>query len=220
MDTALSEDALLRAWETAQRLVPVARSLALLSAASGEPIEQLAALPLGERDRRLIALRAELYGTEVRGVATCAFCDEELELAFDAGLLPGAREANPEVRQPTTFDLVAAAGAGSAGAAYDVLVHRWLADDADARTVGAVEAAILDADPGIDTELAVQCSACAETTLVDFDAGAYAWSEIESNVQRLFATVAALARHYGWSEHEILAMSAQRREAYLALAFA
>ena len=220
METALSEDALLRAWETAQRLVPVARSLALLSAASGESIEALAALPLGERDRRLVALRAELYGTEVRGVANCAFCEEELELGFDAGLLPGARDVNPGVRQPTTFDLVAAAGAGNAAAAYDVLVRRWLADAADADAVGTLEAAILDADPGIDTELAVPCPACGETTLVDFDAGAYAWTEIESNVQRLFATVAALARHYGWAEREILAMSAQRREAYLALAFA
>jgi hypothetical protein len=218
---ALSEADLLAVWETAHALAPVARPLAILAVASGEPLAALAALPLGERDRRLLDVRGELCGTRVSGIASCERCARELEIAFDAGTLFAVPVRAPsEVRQPTTFDLVAAAHAADGAAGRAALLERWLGPEPAPEEVVRLEAALVAADPRIDTELTVRCPDCGHASAVDFDVGAFVWSEIRSAVQRLFTTVSALARAYGWSEGEVLALSPRRREAYLALAFA
>ncbi|HEX8830118.1 MAG TPA: hypothetical protein VF705_03075, partial [Longimicrobium sp.] len=55
----LDSAALLAAWEAGRVLHPLDRALALLAAADpGARRGTLAALPLAERDRRLLALRA------------------------------------------------------------------------------------------------------------------------------------------------------------------
>ena len=49
------------------------------------------------------------------------------------------------------------------------------------------------------------------------NAGDVLWSELQSRAERLLLDVDALARAYGWTEPEILALSSTRRAAYLQL---
>jgi hypothetical protein len=44
------------------------------------------------------------------------------------------------------------------------------------------------------------------------------WAEVDVRARRLLADVATLARTYGWTEPEVLALSEARRAAYLRLA--
>ncbi|MET4726678.1 hypothetical protein ABIE09_000449 [Lysobacter enzymogenes] len=72
-------------------------------------------------------------------------------------------------------------------------------------------------DPLADLQLAVQCPACAHQWSAAFDIGAYLWEELDDWVQDLLSQVHALARHYAWSERDILDLSPVRRRFYLDL---
>src|SRR4030067_663874 len=76
----------LSVWERGQGLHPVDRALLLLAAAQpGTPWEQLARLPVGQRDARLLALHERTFGPRLASYAECPRCGERLE--FDcAGL--------------------------------------------------------------------------------------------------------------------------------------
>jgi uncharacterized protein (UPF0212 family) len=76
----LDDAALLAIWERSLPLERPWRELALLADASGEPVEVLAGLPIGERDRRLLDLRERLFGADVEGEIACPSCGERLEL--------------------------------------------------------------------------------------------------------------------------------------------
>ena len=65
--------------------------------------------------------------------------------------------------------------------------------------------------------LAVSCPACSYTGTILFDIVSFFWSEIHAWSSRLIHEVHMLAKAYGWSETEILTMSAWRRQQYLEL---
>ena len=69
---------LLDAWERGLGLPEDERALALLA-----PPDDGAALPLGDLDARLLALRRWAFGPRLDGVARCPSCGAELELSFD-----------------------------------------------------------------------------------------------------------------------------------------
>ncbi|HEY0035838.1 MAG TPA: hypothetical protein VGB66_04075, partial [Longimicrobium sp.] len=118
----LDSAALLAAWEAGRVLHPLDRALALLAAADpGARRGTLAALPLAERDRRLLALRAPGDG-ELAVYVECPGCAERLELSLDADQLVPADELAPGAtwkahgggvsmvfRLPDSRDLAAAA---------------------------------------------------------------------------------------------------------------
>src|SRR5438045_2700301 len=80
---------LLEAWEQGQAQHPLHRALTLLRAGEADQtIESLAALSIGERDRRLLALRQCLFGPRFDAVASCPRCQEKLDLTFNADQLP------------------------------------------------------------------------------------------------------------------------------------
>jgi hypothetical protein len=70
-------------------------------------------------------------------------------------------------------------------------------------------------DPDADLRLALECPACAARWNLHFDIVSYFWGELDDWAQRTLADVHALASAYGWSEREILSISAQRRRLYL-----
>ena len=73
------------AWEASLRRPPVVRPLTLLQMAEPEaPLDQLARLGIGERDRRLLDLREKLAGPRFDSVATCPGCGERSEFSFDS----------------------------------------------------------------------------------------------------------------------------------------
>jgi hypothetical protein len=79
----------------------------------------------------------------------------------------------------------------------------------------ALVAQMEQADPQGNVQLALDCPACGHRWLQTFDILTYLWSEIEDWARRTVREVHLLASAYGWSEREILGMSARRRQAYL-----
>jgi hypothetical protein len=85
------------------------------------------------------------------------------------------------------------------------------------RVTTAVAAALLDADPCAELTFAFDCVSCGHSWESLLDVPHLVWSELAARAQRLLLEVHLLARTYGWSESDILALSSVRREAYLAL---
>lgn len=234
---------LLDAWERALRESPTGRALGLLAAAHPDAADpELAALPIGERDARLLRLRQRLFGSQLALIVSCPRCGEQLESQLDVEDLASAGEALPGTvhsadcagyriafRLATSADLLALpADAGPEEAAAQ-LIRRCLVE---ARTAGGavVEASALPetviaelarqmerADPGADLELGFSCPACGHDWQEPFDIAAYLWREVHAWAQRTLRDVHALARAYGWREADVLALSPTRRQIYLEL---
>jgi hypothetical protein len=71
------------------------------------------------------------------------------------------------------------------------------------------------ADPLADVRLAVTCGECGHQWDTTFDIASLLWTEICAAVERLLSDVHMLARAYGWSEAEVLAVGPRRRQYYL-----
>jgi hypothetical protein len=240
---ALDPAALLGAWERGLGQPPADRALALLAAGLPETrVDELAELSIGRRDARLMALRELTFGQEVTAVVACPNCSERLELTFPLGdVRVTADEEQPErlsltaegfevqVRLPNSHDLAAAARAPDGEAARATLLRRCLllarrdgvAAGPEKLPPGVAEAiarAMEAADPQANVQLILSCPACLQRGTADFDIGAFFWTEVDAEAERLLRDVAALARAYGWREADVLALSPRRRQLYLELA--
>src|SRR5215213_21668 len=81
----LSAYDLLKVWEVGEDLHPLDRALTLLAVACPELTwDELAALSVGQRDARLLALREQTSGSRLNGFAECPRCAERLE--FDVAV--------------------------------------------------------------------------------------------------------------------------------------
>ncbi len=221
--------ALLEAWEQGQTQHPLQRALTILRVADPQmPLGQLADLPVSERDRRLIALRDRWIGPRFDAVARCPECRESLEFSFSSYELPAAPERAPvverwvwqgqsfEPRLPTTADLVAAAESPAADR-IGVLASRCAGAPLGPDGHEPLAAHLAESDPLLDFQIALECPACRHSWHTLFDIAQYFWQEIAEQGQRLLREVHLLAQAYGWTETEILALSARRRRAYLDL---
>lgn len=228
---------MLTTWERGFARGPVERGLLLLGLASPqETSDVLAALSIGERNRRLLRLRAAIFGRRLSGVTTCGACGERLDL--DVGLeqlLAGAASGEPFefrsgahrvlVRFPDSNDLLLASGCGDAESAQATLLERCIVatSSSEAPSTGPlpesvlVEAAHLlsAADPQADMRLALECPSCATEVVAPFDINSFLWAEIDTWAGRVLEDVHLLASAYGWTESEILCLSDYRRHRYL-----
>src|SRR5262245_38380455 len=98
----LTASELLQVWERGASQSPPRRMLELLAASAPElGAGQLAALPIGERDRRLLRLRQWLFGPNLATVTACPQCGEQLESTLDTAAMiaeaVGESEAAPGV---------------------------------------------------------------------------------------------------------------------------
>lgn len=242
----ISAGELLDAWEAASGRPEWARALALLAAGHDDGDGALAALPVGERDRRLVALRRSVFGTSVQATAECPACAEPAELSFalddvvpatppSAGASAGTvRAAGHEVafRLPTSADLatVAAAQPADARDAAGALLARCVlsvtapsgtavaAGDLPGEVADAVSDAIAAADGAADLALALTCPSCGHRWAAPFDIAVFVWQEVDAWAERILLEVDGLASAYGWQEPAVLALSPWRRRRYLELA--
>jgi hypothetical protein len=230
-------------WERARGEPPFERALTVLAAAHPELTRTaLAALPVGERDVRLLAIHERLFGRTLPALADCPRCSEQVEVALATPDLPRWPTTTPDdrlrleadgfvlvLRHPNSNDLAAVASLGDPDAAHDALARRCVLEasrDGDPWDVASlprsvtspIAARLAAADPRADVLLSIQCPACAERWQALFDITAFLWSELAAEARRLFLEVGALARAYGWRESDILAMSARRRWSYLEIA--
>lgn len=235
---ALAAADILQIWETAHRYHPVDQALALLIAAEPEySRDELAALPLGDRDRHLLTLRQLSFGDRLNACSECPHCNEWVEFDFACSTLHSGADKSQEravqlddytlrVRPLNSFDVAAAASAADVPAARRILLRRCVIDaqhcgvavDTDAlpETVStAVAEAASAADPKAELLLDLACPACGHRWQARVDIAHILWAEVAARAQRLLTEVHLLARAYGWREADILGLSAARRGSYL-----
>lgn len=239
MAHALLARDLLHAWELGLSQPAPQRALTLLTVADPETsYEALARLSVGQRDTQLLALREQIFGPHIVAVATCPACAHRLELDFhtaDIRAEPGAGTDGDLVleldgyrilfRLPDSRDLLALSQGDGADGRRLLLEHCLIAAEHEgqvvssrelpAPVVAAVSEMMADADPQADVELSLSCPGCGHDWLASFDVFTFFWEEITAWARRLLGEVHLLASAYGWSEADILAMSALRRHLYL-----
>lgn len=201
-------------------------------------------MPIGERDACLLSLHETLFGNELDTLAACPSCSESLELNFSAaqlrhepaeggdGALPPLRDAGYELayRLPGSNDLVEVLDAAQGGrdTALARLLERCVLDarrDGEPAALDELPPSLVDRlqremarrDPGADCSIALECPACGHRFERRFDIGAYLWEELDDWAGRTLAEVHVLAGAYGWSEAQILGLSASRRRHYMGL---
>lgn len=202
--------------------------------------EEWANVSIGERDRHLLRLRDQLFGTQIDAVAVCPNCGERVQLEFSTQAIR-ADSSEPssskrlfhveadglevDCRLPTSADLIAMTSCGD-GDGREFLLRRCIAivrrDGAVVdrgalpdQLVKAVIEEMAQADQQAEIRIALACPVCLHRWSMLFDILLYLWNEINDWAQRLLTEVHALASAYGWSEGDILAMSARRRRLYL-----
>ena len=72
-------------------------------------------------------------------------------------------------------------------------------------------------DPGADLRIALTCPACGHGFDRRFDIAGHLWDALDDWAERTLAEVHALAGAYGWSEPQVLSLSAARRQRYIAM---
>jgi hypothetical protein len=236
--SSLTASRLLAAWEQGAGQIPLERAYALLAVAfPAEDRSLLIDLDVAERDAKLLELHELLFGGRMEGLADCPACQERVEMSFQASELiasqarqPGPSEYQLErdghwvhFRLPASRDLYMA-----------------MAEPPDRRRRSLAERCILETRPGEPAQLpeavitamsermaevapladvwfALTCPACGHQWQAPFDIASYLWAEVEAWSYRTLQEVHSLARAYGWSEAEILGLSAWRRQFYLSL---
>jgi hypothetical protein len=247
LDT-LPDSALLDLCEAGAGQLPARRALTILAAAFPEDAPAvLGALSPGRRDARLLSIRQAMFGPAMQSTTACPACGEQLEFTLAvADLLDpsAARETAASVehdghivhfRLPTALDLAELSmAAGPAVEPNEVrrhlIEHCLLSAEHDgvAVALAGLPEPVLDEvvrqmavlDPYGDLVLDMACVNCGHAWQATFDVVAYLWEEIRQRARHVLQEVHLLARAYGWSEDDVLALSSWRRRAYLELAYA
>ena len=228
----LDASAILDLWDDARGLDSVSRSVAL-SAAATPTMERVAVaeLPLGRRNVRLLQLRSTWDRTAHEATTQCPHCRAVLEFTIDPSTLLGAAEPGEiipvraedrsiEWRPVTSNDLMEAAAESDVTGAERVIIDGCLVDRLAEDSLSDAErsmlaAAIAAADPLAEVLIHLDCADCGGTVTADLQIGDIVWGEIDRMARGILADVDALARAYGWTEHECLSLSPMRRAAYL-----
>lgn len=233
----LSDPELLHAWESGRNASPTGRAIAVLGIAVGDRDKVRTYTP-GQCDAHLLALRRLTFGHTLDCVASCPACQEALEFTLDTADLSaigGNAPANIEsvdlmaddyqttIRPPTLGDLEVAGAMDETTLLRACVISAEhdgaaiAAEDLPPSVVSAIDERLAIMDPGAVIELSLDCPTCRHAWDQLFDIAAYLWMEIQAQAERLMREVHVLARAYGWSEPEVLALSPARRQGYLDL---
>ena len=230
---------LLRAWERGAAEASPERAASLLQSlgavAGSLPADELT---VGQCDARLFELRRALFGEMLEVVATCPACQTEVELTLALGELQPPIQEGPVppltvqangytllCRPPRNQDIGALACRGPEVTLHDLLEHCVIEASSPGglpialrelpeAVVETIIEALAECDPGAFTVLRMRCP-CGNEWADELDIRTMVWNDLTEWVGQTLAEVHHLARAYGWSEAEILAMSGWRRHWYL-----
>lgn len=203
---------------------------------SGPDVADLRGQPVGRTHARLLALHERLRGPRLEVRADCPRCAAQVQLELATPELLATKPGRPESvlvhgdrlvtwRSPTPEDLIAVAGSVDGPSA---LAARCLSvttadgtpvevDDLDPAVGPLVDDLVAEADPLAEIVAVVTCPDCALDLEVDLDPVVLVWAEVEAAAHRLLHEVDVLARAYGWTQADVLALGERRRAAYLSL---
>jgi hypothetical protein len=238
--TAPSPVQVLEAWERGLGEHLAVRALTMLSLLDRDSSrDELEALPVGERDGRLLTVHERLFGPVLSGYADCPGCGTPMEFRLDtAGLRPRSPVAaggwsemilgdlRVQFRVPTSSDLLTIANAADVQTARRRLAERCVGEVSTSAAVLAPSAlpemmidrlsdAIAATDTGADQEISLQCADCGHAWTLTLDIVSFLWAELNALAKRLLHDVHVLAWAYGWREADILSMSEARRRWYV-----
>jgi hypothetical protein len=217
---------LLDGWEAVRGQPMPVRAAAIAALGTGRPIREVMRWSLGRRDQALFAFYAGMFGDRFDAVTPCARCAEPLEMDLPLSRIRPSRRAIPpragttirigrrrvRCRHPNTEDLLAVAASRDVDEARAALVARCV------RTKDPVlreRAAARLADNASDVQLNLTCPACGHAWQAPFDIGTFAWGALDHWARRTLAEIHVIASVYGWSEDQILRLTAARRQSYV-----
>ena len=226
---------LLDAWERVADLARPWRELTLLESTLGIPIDDLAHLSIGARDRLLLELHVGMFGSRLDCETSCPSCGSRLELSVDAEALivpPRAIESSDlelteddwtvRFRLPDSADIDACVDESG-----DAIAERCISVIARPEQVhvagipervrARVAERMSELDAQADVSLDLTCAVCGDRWQAPFDPAAFVFREIDARAARVTTEVHRLASAYGWSEESVLAMSSARRRRYIEL---
>lgn len=241
--SALSDAAILQLWDVAESLAPALRSREILrSSLTADAFSQILQAPLGQANVLLLRIRQKRFGSRFHILDRCPHCTETLEFSISAesmleGLRPppaGDRHELPfegwnlQLRPLCLQDLIEFLPDASPEENGRRLMARTLtacSRDHQAAAIRDLPEAAWEAiahcqhewDPAAEILFHLSCPACRKAWESSLDPGAYLWLELAAQARTLQAQVHTIASTYGWRESEILALSPERRAAYVAL---
>jgi hypothetical protein len=195
------------------------------------PTEDVNADTPGARNRRLLLLCQVLAGRRVACVASCPSCNTFLDLTLDTAALSSRCTdaampvelthggATVRLRLPAMRDLAAAIARAPHAPLQQLALDCLLDGDREVVLspgfIEALSSAYEQADPLGRLAFALDCPECRASHEHVLDVAALFWSELEDMADQLVAQVHILAGAYGWSEADILALPARRRQRYI-----
>ena len=238
----LSPTDLLHIWEKGQQQHYVDRALTILIQDNPKHGRQeLVSITIGERDRRLLALRERIFGQDIYSTTTCPECHERVEFELDTATLRtkasttehdkdsfllNCDDYSINFRLLTSLDLAAIAGCANEASARELLLKQCVLDvhkngttiglhDISDQEILKLQEKINELDPQAEILLDLKCPGCGIEYQMLFDIATFLWEEIDKKAMRLLEEVHILASSYKWSEKEILSLSPERRRFYI-----
>lgn len=233
---------LLQIWEEGMDQSLSEKTLRLLGkACSVADYAEIGRLSIGERDGKLLQLREWMFGTNLNNITNCPRCDDVVEWEMITGnlymkpvesdlsvktFLVNKDDFSVSFRLPDTHDMIRV----SADKAYLEDPKKLLSDcileihkggkkhSSEELPVSVWEAlneSMEKEDPQADLRIKIQCPVCSHHWEAPFDIVSFLWAEINNWARRILQEVYMLANAMGWSEQDILKMSARRRQFYL-----
>lgn len=230
---------LLDLWEHVVASTPSERADRLLAATYEHPPTSL-----GAHNAALLDLRARLFGRAQSLSSRCPSCDATTEFTIDCtglaqALLPASSASDEQhleadgyrvdFRMPRVADVRAVSARATSDDFAQALLDRCVLrveseggatctiDDLPDSVAEALSARMDLLEPGANVSFDLTCPECGAQSSIGMDCGDVLWSELQVKAERLLLDVDALARAYGWTEPQVLALSATRRAAYLQL---
>ena len=233
---------MLNVWEQGLNRSLLQRTLILLAAAFPEMApDTIAELSIGSRDACLLSVRERLFGSRLVNNAECPQCARRIEWEQDISDIvveppnqPAAQHSRLEIddyrldfRLPNSIDMAELEGSSATVALQQLLKRCILSaehagaicdiDQLPEPVIQALNQRIEELDPQAEIRINLTCPECSHRWEVFFDIAGFLWAEINEWAEHMLQTIHKLARAYGWTEGDILALSPVRRQLYLGM---
>jgi hypothetical protein len=198
--------------------------------ADGQPLEA-EALPVGDIDAIVVALRRDVFGERLVATGRCGSCGEPIDIALRMHELSEhrrprrPRNAVPsqepgwwslgdgavEFRVPTAGDVLAALDASDPRGRLAGVCMRG---EVTRRRERAAERALEAIAPTLRTDVEGPCPECNEATALDVDTRELCLQDLRFAAGAVLEETHLLASEYQWSERAILELPSVRRAKY------